>query len=222
MTKLRSVIVFIIVITVLAGTVTILAVMAKVYSQKQTTSTPTTMPRPAPTNTPAPTPANTPTPPPTNTLTPIHSNTPTPTPTTTVYPTSLAPASPAPTSAPTSSPTLTSTLPQSPTATVAHWATEPELEPPANGHTYRTVTFQWRGALRAGQAYQVTAYHSESGYTIRSNLLTDQSWIPDLSNKVGDWRWAVSVVQGGRAMSTSPEWMFWFNPYPSPTEVIHK
>jgi hypothetical protein len=46
-------------------------------------------------------------------------------------------------------------------------------------------------------------------------LLTDQSWTADLpADKYGEWRWTVSVVQGGRAVTTSSEWMFWFNPFP--------
>jgi len=90
------------------------------------------------------------------------------------------------------------------------------LTGPAQGGTYASpITFQWDGALGAGQAYQVTAYHSESRQTLRSDPLTAQSWTADLpGDKFGEWRWSVSVLQGGSVIATSPEAMFWFNPCP--------
>jgi hypothetical protein len=65
------------------------------------------------------------------------------------------------------------------------------------------------------RTYQVTAWHEVSGYVIQSELLTDEDWTVALpAERYGDWRWTVSVIQDGRAMATSPEWSFWFNPYP--------
>jgi hypothetical protein len=78
------------------------------------------------------------------------------------------------------------------------------------------VTFRWNGSLSAGQAYQVTTYHSESDHVIQSPLLSSSSWIVDLpAEKYGGWHWRVAVVQDGTTVTTSPEWMFWFNPHPS-------
>ena len=85
---------------------------------------------------------------------------------------------------------------------------------PAQGGEYRSpVTFQWGGSLGAGQAYQVTARHAGSGYAIQSGLLTDHSWTADLpADRYGEWHWVVTVVQSGKTVGTSSEWMFWFNP----------
>ena len=75
------------------------------------------------------------------------------------------------------------------------------------------VTFQWSGSLGAGQSYQVTARHTESGQTVQSGLLAEQSWTADLpGERHGEWRWTVAVVQGGGTTATSSEWMFWFKP----------
>ena len=136
-------------------------------------------------------------------------------------PTQMATVTPRPQSVtstplpPTSTP-IPSTPTQVPVAppTLAPRATAPELVAPAQGGTYRSpVTFQWGGSLGAGQAYQVTTHHAESGYVIQSGLLTDQSWTADLpADKYGEWRWAVTVVQNGNTLATSSEWMFWFNP----------
>ena len=139
----------------------------------------------------------------------------TPTPTSTNTPTPTSTPTPTPTRTPTETPRPTPTVTPSPANTATPTAPPLELVAPAYGDTYKAVSFQWRGSLSAGQAYQVTARHFESGYTIQSGLLTDQSWTADLpSDKFGEWRWTVSVVQGGRTMATSSEWMFWFNPRP--------
>lgn len=61
--------------------------------------------------------------------------------------------------------------------------------------------------------YQVVVYHVESGYLVRSESLTDPIWVLDLpAERYGEWRWAVSLVQGGQVLVTSSEWMFWFDP----------
>jgi hypothetical protein len=89
------------------------------------------------------------------------------------------------------------------------------LVAPAQGGEYQSpIGFQWRSALSRGQAYLVIARHPGSGHVIQSELLMDQSWTADLPNdKYGEWRWTVSVVQDGRTVATSAEWMFWFNPH---------
>ena len=139
----------------------------------------------------------------TPTVAPSHTATPTPVASPTSSPTPL----PSPTSTPTPSPTATPTPPP---------ATLPELVAPALGRTYgNPIRFEWRGSLSAGRTYQVTAWHVVSGYMIQSGLLTDQDWTVALpAERYGEWRWTVSVTQDGRAMATSPEWSFWFNPYP--------
>jgi hypothetical protein len=77
------------------------------------------------------------------------------------------------------------------------------------------VTFEWHGSLSAGQAYQVTTYHAETGHAIQSPLLSSSNWIADLpADRYGGWHWRVAVVQSGTAVTTSSEWMFWFNPHP--------
>ncbi len=117
---------------------------------------------------------------------------------------------------PTSTPQPTDTPTPFPTATPRPRATAPQLIAPKEGGEYRSpVTFEWQGTLSADQSYRVTAYHVESGHTLRSGLLTVQSWTEDLpGEKYGKWRWRVAVVQNGSEVATSPEWMFWFNPLP--------
>jgi len=187
------------------------------------TSTPTRIPTAQPTSTPAsawtstPTSIPTRTPAPTWTSTPTSIPTRTPAPTWTSTPTSIPTRTPAPTWTSTPMPIRTATQTPRPQVTATPLpprATAPEPVAPDYGGEYRSpVTFQWRGALGAGQAYQVTARHTESGHTLQSGLLADQSWTADLpGDKYGEWRWTVSVVQGGNSAATSAEWMFWFNP----------
>jgi hypothetical protein len=87
---------------------------------------------------------------------------------------------------------------------------------PAQGGEFRNpFTFEWRGALTPGQAYQVTARHLKSGHRVESEWLTGQSWTVNLpEERYGEWRWDVSLIQEGRTVITSSEGMFWFNPYP--------
>lgn len=152
------------------------------------------------TSTPTATTTLTPTPP-TPTLISTFTLTPTFTPTNTLTPTYTPTATPTPTYTPTNTPVPTP-LP-----------VRPELLEPLQGRTYGSpVTFRWSGSLRPGQAYQVTAYHSGSGYTILSGGLTTQEWIAHLpAEQQGDWRWKVSVVENGSELIDSFEWMFWFD-----------
>ncbi|MGD2165248.1 MAG: hypothetical protein PVH50_06945 [Anaerolineae bacterium] len=92
----------------------------------------------------------------------------------------------------------------------------PELSTPLQGETLQSpVTFRWTGSLNAGQFYEVTAYHTESGQPLRSEQVGAESWSVELpGDKFGEWRWSVSVVQQGGVVATSPEWMFWFDPHP--------
>jgi hypothetical protein len=86
---------------------------------------------------------------------------------------------------------------------------------PSQGGTFKNpIVFEWGGSLGGGQSYQVTASHRNSGQVLQSGLLGTQSWsagLPD--DKVGEWVWSVSVVQNGGAVSTSPQGMFWFDPF---------
>lgn len=141
--------------------------------------------------------------PPASAMTPAVIKTPSPTPSHTPSPTPT-PMTHTPLPKPTRTPMYTPVPP-----------TPPELVAPTQGSEYKNpITFRWHGSLSADQGYWVTVYHVESGYTIQSGPLTDRSWIADLpGDKHGEWRWTVSVVQGGRTIVTSPEWMFWFNPF---------
>jgi hypothetical protein len=173
----------------LASTATSVRPSATPAPTQPLSSTATPVP---PSATPRATPTRTPSPPPTVA-------TPSATPTSTAPPT------------PTRTPTLAATAtPVPPRATV------PEPLAPSQGGTYQNpIAFQWRGSLSAGQSYRVTARHLESGHVIQSELLTDQSWTVDLPpERYAEWRWTVSVVQGGREVATSSEWMLWFNPRP--------
>jgi len=88
------------------------------------------------------------------------------------------------------------------------------MAPEGGGEFKNPITFQWSGSLGAGEAYQVTAFHPGSDYTIQGDLLTTPEWTTDLpGDRYGEWRWTVSVVRGGSAVATSSEWMFWFNPF---------
>jgi hypothetical protein len=139
-------------------------------------------------------------------------------PTSTLSPTTVPPPT-TPTAMPTPLlplPTLAPARTPTPFPTPIPSATVPEPIAPAPGDEYRNpVTFQWRGVLKPGQAYQVTVHHTRSGYVVQSNLLTEQSWTTDLPvDKYAEWRWSVSVVQGGRTLATSSRQALWFNPFP--------
>ena len=139
------------------------------------------------------------------------------TPTLTPRPTSTPTFTPPP---PSKTPTLTSSStprlkPPSPPSAVA-----PELVSPSKGGTFKNpIAFQWNGTLYAGQAYQVVAYHAESGYVIQSGLLTTQSWETEglPGDKYGEWRWYVVVLDDGAEIIRSEEWLFWFRPFEPPT-----
>jgi hypothetical protein len=119
---------------------------------------------------------------------------------------------------PTFQPTLTPVRTPTPMATAVPQAVQPELIVPAQGREYSNpITFQWSCSLGAGRAYQVTAYHAGSDHTVQSGLLTTREWTTGLpAERFGEWRWTVSVVQGGMTVTTSSEWMFWFQPFPGP------
>jgi predicted Ser/Thr protein kinase len=149
----------------------------------------------------------------------------TPTPATpTVSPTRTA--TPTPTTAPTATatrrPTATSTPTASPTATATPLpVTTPQLVAPVAGGTFgNPFVFEWRGSLSGGQAYLVTARHVDSGYVVQSESLTVPNWTVYLPvERYGAWRWTVSVTQGGQTVASSPEWSFWYNPYPPPATI---
>ncbi len=130
--------------------------------------------------------------------------------------TPAATATPTPTRTPRPTATEGSTPP---TATPAPSATTPQLVAPVQGSSYKNpVTFQWSGALGASQAYQVTARHTSSGEVIQSGSLSGETWTTDVpGSRVGEWVWSVSVVQGGSAVTTSSDGMFYFDPSLGPT-----
>jgi len=159
--------------------------------------TDTSTPEPSPTATPSPTeePSPSPTREPTATAEPTDTPTPEPTATSTPRPTTAVTTTPRPTDPP--------------------QATAPQAVGPPQGGTYQNpIAFQWNGSLGAGQAYQVTAYHRGSGEVVQSGALTGTSWGATLpEGKVGEWVWYVSVIQNGSAVMSSPESMFWFDPF---------
>lgn len=157
-------------------------------------------------------------------VTPVSAPTPTPSPTPTYTPTIPPTSTPTPTCRPTISPMVTlapayrPTVPptSTPTNTPTPRPVRPELVAPGQGTQSRSpVAFQWTGRLSPGQAYQVTAYHLETGYVVQSGPLTTQKWTADLpAERYGEWRWRVSVIGVGSELVTSSEWMFWFTPFP--------
>ena len=91
------------------------------------------------------------------------------------------------------------------------------MAPSYGGEFKSPITFEWGGTLGTGQAYQVIAYHLESRHRLQSGPLTSSTWTADLpGDKYGEWRWTVSVMQGQNAVATSPEQMFWFQPFGAP------
>ncbi len=116
-------------------------------------------------------------------------------------------------SAPTS--TSTRTPASTPRSTGSPQSEAPVLTAPSYGGTYKSpIEFKWSGSLNAGQIYQVTAYHVESGHVIQSGSLAAQTWTADLpGDKYGEWRWRVAVLGNGEVAATSAEWMFWFQPF---------
>ncbi len=141
------------------------------------------------------------TPEPTDTSTPTATPTRTPTPTDTPLPSPTDTATPSPTPTP---------IPPSPTPRIVMPSL---LTPPMGSEQRGGIAFEWEGALSGGQAYQLTAYHPASGYTVQSEPLQVKTWSTGLpADRFGEWRWYVSVVQGGVPVVTSEEWMFWFVP----------
>ncbi len=174
-----------------------------------------TTPTLIPVITPTPTSTSTDTPTSTGTLTPTLTPTDTPTATSTWTPTAT------PTSTPTQTPTATPTRAPAVTPTPVP-IVMPELIVPYEGSTSEnsSITFRWNGSLSADQAYQVTVNHPASGYTNKSELLTDTTWTFDLpGDRIGEWRWTVSVVTSAGEVGTSAEWMFWFAPFGGGSET---
>jgi protein phosphatase len=96
-------------------------------------------------------------------------------------------------------------------------AARPQLVNPAQGapDLGNPINFQWAGTLGNGQAYRVTTWHATSDAVRVSDPLTSQRWSVHLpAEEAGEWRWTVSVVQGGATVVTSQRGMFWFNPLP--------
>jgi hypothetical protein len=205
-------------------------------AQTPTSVSPTPSAIPSPTATepvPTATPSETPvTPRPTSTLTPsMEPSTATPSQTPMVEaatetvpsqtPTRVTPSLTS-TSTPTPTETATETITPSPTETPTVTASatpeivQPMILTPLLGREYQNpITFEWRGRLNPGQAYEITAYHLDSGAFIRSYLIEDTEWTVDLpAERVGEWRWWVSVMAYGNRLASSPESMFWFNPLP--------
>jgi len=129
---------------------------------------------------------------------------------------------PSPSRSPSPSPTPTAPLPSStPTLTISLPPPAPPTLPsltllaPALGRTYRSpIVFEWQGSLGVGQVYQLSARHDGTDYGVQSGDLKDTYWKRDLpADQWGEWRWTVSVVEGGRILVTSPEWHFYFNPW---------
>ncbi|MCP4541433.1 MAG: hypothetical protein GY832_30250, partial [Chloroflexi bacterium] len=126
--------------------------------------------------------------------TPSATSTPAPEPSVspTVAPIATDPFTPTPTPSPTARiPTRTATPTstalaiigppvQPATRTPMSTGAPPELLAPLQGREYQNpIIFEWNSSLGAGQAYQVTVYHPESGHTVRSELLTTQQWVID-------------------------------------------
>jgi serine/threonine protein kinase len=161
------------------------------------------------------------TPSPTSQASPTSEPSPSPSPRPSATPRATETSTPtsAPTSTDTPAPTATSAATAKPTAppqeTAPPQATTPQLMAPSQGGTFKNpIVFEWGGSLGTGQSYQVTATHRGSGHVVQSGLLATESWsagLPD--DKVGEWVWSVSVVQDGSAVTTSPQGMFWFDPF---------
>jgi serine/threonine protein kinase len=144
------------------------------------------------------------------TLTPTPAATPAPiTSTKMPHPTRTSTKTPHPTRTPTETPRSPATSARAPAAV-------PVLTFPEQGRTYQSpITFQWQGRLGTGQTYRVRVWHPKSGSSIQSSSLSTSSWTASLpGDKFGEWRWYVSVLQGGSVAVTSAEGMFWFNPFP--------
>jgi pSer/pThr/pTyr-binding forkhead associated (FHA) protein len=127
----------------------------------------------------------------------------------------------APTEVPTVQPTRPSVRTPTRVAPSVPQAVSLELVAPAQGviDQLNPITFRWRGSLSGSQVYQVTAYHPESGERVGSGPLAVPTWTTNLpAERYGEWRWTVSVVQNGNTVTTSDEWMFWFNPFPRTEE----
>lgn len=133
----------------------------------------------------------------------------------------------APTATRTPTPTMTATRTPAllPEATIAPTLTPtqkrasitiPVLKVPVQGQTYQNpLPFEWEGRLESGQTYIVQAWSLRTGYAIQSPALTTTSWAYNVpGDSYGEWKCTVSVIEGGRTLSTSNERLFWFNPFP--------
>jgi hypothetical protein len=130
---------------------------------------------------------------------------------------------PSPTPVRTPDMTLTPTSVGSPTVSPTPQPVPPVLVKPEQGKSYMNpVAFEWYGLRDAGQRFQVTAQHTESGFVLQSGFLTGLSWSSDLpAEKHGEWWWKVDLVHDGSILSSSDRRMFWFTPYPvDPTSTL--
>jgi tetratricopeptide (TPR) repeat protein len=132
-----------------------------------------------------------------------------PSPTSTFRP--LPTATATPTSSPTFTPTATVTRVPPPSVSI------PTLKAPEPGETIgKPIIFRWSGSPLSGQSYRVTAYRDvpKTGCRV-DELLQEESLERDVSGECyGGWRWSVSVLRGRTVLATSPEWHFWFQPFP--------
>jgi hypothetical protein len=116
-------------------------------------------------------------------------------------------------------------VPQSTTTPAANAPTAPIAQPvvptllwPAPNREYANpIAFRWEGRLRAGEAFQVTARHGETGQQIQTNPMLASEWTYALPKQcVGTWWWSVWVVRDRQIVTRSPEWSFWLNPHRGP------
>ena len=173
---------------------------------------------------------------PTSTSTPSVPIAPVLSPTPTFTPISVPTASPTPilpTATPTPRSTSTATPTPEPTATPSPpvpIAVQPRQLRPGFGMTIkgvRDVTLEWEGSLRGGQVFRVIMRHVPTGEVLESPDLTTTTWTTGLAtDKYGEYRWQVVVIQDGAIVArTSEEWLLWYDPSagrpgepPPPTE----
>lgn len=85
-----------------------------------------------------------------------------------------------------------------------------QLSAPANGVALdNPVHFAWQGSLSTGQQFQIILQFTDGFEIIR---LTEQSALTlDIpKERVGEWRWWVNRIGGGRILDSSQQRTFWF------------